>query len=189
MKPLERGRRTLIWMGIQFADDEPLKGRFKLTQIVTSTSYAILFIAFSSLHLVAFLQLETVNPEEFFFVLLQLILSVHGLSAFITVYSYGSYITTVFQCLTEIYEKCKQFEHFSIKNRKFKNSIESFADPHDCLAKINEQFERIYGFSCKVMQKWIHFYIMVPSGVSVLLCYFRRGEFDVAYLLHSIRIR
>lgn len=107
MKPLEKGRRTLIWLGIHFADDDPVSRQLNVAHKLSAIIYAIIFMTFSSLHLITFLQLKPINPEEFFFVLLQLVLSVHGLSAFITVYSYGSHITTVFQSLTEIYEKCK----------------------------------------------------------------------------------
>lgn len=174
MKPLERGRRTLIWMGIQFADDEPIKGRYKLAQIVTSTIYAIVFIAFSSLHLIAFLQLDPINPEEFFFVLLQLVLSVHGFSAFITVYSYGSYITAVFQCLTEIYEKCKQIEHFSTKNQKLNQII--------CRSP------RLFGYDQCAIRTSLWLFVQSNAKVDLLICNGAVGDHSYVVLLPPWRI-
>lgn len=107
MKPLEKGRRSLNWMGIYFVDDEPVSGQLKLAQKSTATIFAITFITISSLHVITFLKLQLINPEEFFFVLLQFVMTAHGTSAFITIYSCSSRITTVFQSLTEIFEKCK----------------------------------------------------------------------------------
>lgn len=110
MKPLENGRQALHWMGIHFADDEPVSGQLKFARRSFAIAYAIIFIVISTLHVITFLQLRFISPEEFFFVLLQFVMTAHGTSAFITVYSCGAHIPIVFQNLTEIYEKCKSNE-------------------------------------------------------------------------------
>lgn len=106
MKALEIGRRTFIWLGVHFADEDPVSWQQKLFSVV----FAIKYIVISALHVITFLKLQRINAEEFFFVLLQLVMMVHSCSAFITIYAYGSRISTVFQSLTQIYEKCKPFK-------------------------------------------------------------------------------
>lgn len=107
MKPLEKGRRVLNWMGIHFSDDEAVIWQLKWAQNASAVIYAILFITIFSLYAITFLELQTINPEEFFFVLLQFVMAAHGSSAFITIYLRGAYISSVFKSLTEIYEKCR----------------------------------------------------------------------------------
>lgn len=190
MKPLEKGRRTLLWMGIHFADDEPVNDQTKLAQNSVAIIYAMIFIAFCSAHLITFLQLEPINPEEFFFVLLQLVLTVHGFSAFITIYAYGPYITTLFQNLTEIYEKCKRTKvYLQSKSIFFKFQLNFSKDPDERLTKINDQFECIYGYSRQATKHWIFIAVALPSAILFWLCYFVYGKLDVAYLFHPIRIR
>lgn len=110
MKLLEKGRRTLNWMGIHFSDDDPVNRKIKLAQNASTIIFVMLFITIATLHVKSFLNLRIINPEEFFFILTQFVMAAHGSSAFITIYSSCNRITTVFQCLTEIYEKCKQNE-------------------------------------------------------------------------------
>lgn len=126
MKPLEIGRRSLNWLGIHFVDDNPVGQKLKLAQKASAVIYAALFISICSLHVITFFSVDTINPEEFFFVLLQFVITAHGSSAFITVYFYGSRISIVFQSLAEIYKECKRNE--SVLNRKttISNPIEFF---------------------------------------------------------------
>lgn len=113
MKPLEKGRRALNWMGIYFADDEPVSWRLKIVQKLFSIAFALTFITFATLNAMAFRKLQSITPEEFFFVLVQFVMSLHVSSGLITFYLNGSGISTMFQRLTEIYEKCKQIEQFN----------------------------------------------------------------------------
>lgn len=107
MRPLESGRQILNWLGIQFADDQPVSRQQKLTQKIFAVIFAMAFIAIATLHTVMFVKLRLTNPEEFFFVLLQFAMFIHTWASFITLYSYSTRISTVFQYLTEIYEKCE----------------------------------------------------------------------------------
>lgn len=107
MKPLEKGRRSLIWMGIKFADDEPVSRHQNFVQKSSAIVFAITFIAFSTLHVITFSNVRLINPEEFFFVLVQFVFTAHGTSAFIMIYSCSSRISNVFQILTQIYKECK----------------------------------------------------------------------------------
>lgn len=118
MKAFEKGRRTLNWMGIHFVDDEPISGHLRLAQNASAAIFAMVFIVIVSLHIKTFVNLRTINPEEFFFVLLQFVMTAHGFSAFITVYSRCSRISVVFQCLTKIYDECEQNErkHYLIQS-------------------------------------------------------------------------
>lgn len=110
MKVLENGRRALNWMGIHFVDDEPVSRRIKLAQNASAFIFAITFITIAMIHVKTFFNLRTINPEEFFFVLLQFVMTAHGCSAFVTVYTKCGLVSMVFQGLTEIYKKCKQNE-------------------------------------------------------------------------------
>lgn len=112
MKPLEKSRRALNWMGIYFADDHPVSGQQKLVQKLFAIAFAIVFISFASFHVISLIKLRLTNPEQFFFVLLQFMVTVHATSSFITIYCFGSHISTAFQELTEIYEKCEQIKCF-----------------------------------------------------------------------------
>lgn len=115
MKPLENSRRTLVWMGVHFTDDDPVSWRLQLAQKTFAITFAIIFIAFSTLHVITFLKLRFINPEEFFFALLQFIMTVQTTTFFITIYLFSSRISTVFQCLTQIYKKFKQNNVFYSK--------------------------------------------------------------------------
>lgn len=118
MKPLETGRRALTWMGIQFADDDPDGGQQKFAKRVFSVTFRIIFIGISSQHVITFLTLQPVDAEEFFFILLQFVMAVYGITSFITIYSCDSLIPIVFQSLTEIYKKCEQQLSVQTKNTK-----------------------------------------------------------------------
>lgn len=122
MKPLERSRQVLVWMGVQFVDDDPVSLRQKLARKLSTVAFAIVFVAISTLHVTTFLKLRLSNPEEFFFVLLQFAMMGHCCSGFITIYAYGSHISTVLQSLTQIYENCKPIKQ-----------CDSFA-PNNCLS-------------------------------------------------------
>lgn len=108
MKPLASGRRAFVWMGVCFVDDDPVSWQQKLAQKIFSVAFGMIVIATATLHVITLSKLRLNNAEEFFLVLVQLVMAVHGLSAFITIYSHGSRISTVFQTLTQIYEKCKR---------------------------------------------------------------------------------
>lgn len=110
MKALGNGRRALNWMGIHFVDDEPVSRRIMLAQNTTAFIFAITFITIALTHVKTFFNLRTINPEEFFFVLLQFVMTAHGCSAFVTIYTKCGRVPMVFQELTEIYGKCKQHE-------------------------------------------------------------------------------
>lgn len=113
MRPLEKGRRALNWMGIYFVDDEPVRWQLKFEQKIFSIVFALTFITFATLNVMAFRKLPSITPEEFFFVLVQFLMSLHVSSGIITIYLNGSGISTVFQQLTKIYEKCKRIEQLS----------------------------------------------------------------------------
>lgn len=106
MKPLQSGRTAFVWMGVHFVDNDPIKWQQKLVHKLFSTTFEIVLIVSATLHVISLLNVKLSSPEEFFFVLLQFVMMVHGFSAFITIYSRSSRISTVFQSLTEIYEKC-----------------------------------------------------------------------------------
>lgn len=108
MKPLEKGRLALNWMGIYFADDGPVNWQRKLAQKIFSIAFALTFITFATLNVMTFRKLQSITSEEFFFVLVQFVMSIHMSSGLIAIYLNGAGISTVFQCLTAIYEKCKQ---------------------------------------------------------------------------------
>lgn len=108
MKPLQEGRRALIWLGVQFADDDVVSYRKRLARKAYAFIIGGAFIGVSSVHMAAFLRLRDVNVEEFFFILLQFVMTAHGSSSFIMIYLQGSHISTVIQSLTNIYEKCEQ---------------------------------------------------------------------------------
>lgn len=110
MKPLEEGRRALNWMGIHFADDHPVSGKQRFAQKSFAVAFAIVFIAFATFHVTSIMKLRLINPEKFFFVLLQFMVTVHATASFITIYLFGSHISTSFQELTDIYGKCKQIK-------------------------------------------------------------------------------
>lgn len=108
MKPLEKGRNALIWMGIHFADDEPVSQQLKLARKSSAAAFAFIFIVIATMHVIMFIEVRLINnPEEFFIVLLQLVTSIYESAGFITIYVYGSRISIVFQSLAQIYEKCK----------------------------------------------------------------------------------
>lgn len=109
MKLLESGRITLIWMGVHFADDDDnlISWQHKWARKTFAITYATLFIAFSTMHVIRFLSVQFINMEDFFFVLSLFIMTVQSSSAFTTAYLYRSLVSTVFQSLTQIYEKCK----------------------------------------------------------------------------------
>ena len=190
MKPLEKGRRALIWLGIHFADDEPVSDQLKLTQKAFSIIYAVIFMAFFCVHSMAFLTLRFVNPQEFFLILVQYVMMIHGSTAFITIYSCSSCISKVFQSLTQIYEKCKPNDksESDIKKSSIIIQLDS-SDPDERLTAINDKFECIYGYSRKAMKQWIFIITILPSVTTILLCRYFHGGFDVAYPFHPIRIR
>lgn len=110
MKPLEKSRQSLKWMGIHFAEDEDgiVIGQRKFAQKTFSNAFAITFIVIAIVHVISIIKLQFTNPERFFFVLQQFMITVHASTAFITIYFFGPRISTVFENLSEIYEKCKQ---------------------------------------------------------------------------------
>lgn len=115
MKTFENSRRALNWTGVKFFDDEPISWQQNIAQKVFSITFASIFIVIVTLHVIILIKVQFINPEEFFYILLQLIATVHASSAFITICSCGSGISTVFQSLTEFYQKCKQ--NFSNSNK------------------------------------------------------------------------
>lgn len=110
MKPLEKSRRLLNWIGVHFADAVPVSRRLQLAQNVSAIAYAIVFLVILTLHLMTFLNVHLEGPQDFFYELLQIIMVFHVTSSYITVYSHGSHIVATFQSLTEIYKKCKKNE-------------------------------------------------------------------------------
>lgn len=108
MKPLQTAQRGLAWIGIEFPDGGSAGGQQKLAKKLVSSSFAMVFIGICSLHVITFVNLDLIDAEEFFFVLLQLVMAAYGLTAFITIYFCGSHIPTACENLTKIYEKCKQ---------------------------------------------------------------------------------
>lgn len=126
MKLLKSGRRVLIWVGVQFADSESVSWQRMVAHHLFALAFAIIFIAISTLYVITFLKLHLVNPEEFFFILLQFVVTIHAFTSFITIYACASHISTVFRLLTEIYEKCKPVWLFLFE-RKIKNfTVRSF---------------------------------------------------------------
>lgn len=117
MKPLESVRRAFNRIcGKRFASDNdndndaPVTSRQRLIRKAFSILFVTLFVAIVTLHMRTFLELQGINPEELFFVLLQMITTVQTSCTFITICSCGSRITAVLQKLAEIYEKCKQID-------------------------------------------------------------------------------
>lgn len=119
MKPLKRGRQAFIWLGINIADDEPTSWRQKLAQKTFTISFIMLFITAAIFHLRTFLKLQLTDPEELFFVLIQVMMAIQTSFNFVLIYSCASRISTVFQYLTEIYEKCKQNHRLNFKTETF----------------------------------------------------------------------
>lgn len=121
MRPLGSGRQILNWLGVQFADDQPVSREQKLAQKIFAVIFAMAFITIATLNIVMFVKLRLTNPEEFFFVLMQFAMFIHAWASFITLYSYSARISAVFQYLTEIYEKCKQIvwliDFFKLKKK------------------------------------------------------------------------
>lgn len=197
MKPLEKGRRALNWMGVHFADDEPVSGQLKLSQKLYSIAFTVVFIAIGALHVTTFWKVQLINTAEFFFVLLQLLMSLHACSTLFTIYSCGSGISTVFRCLTEMYEKCKWISHNThaqcsvvyFNCEKNYISSESFKDPDDRLQAINVKYEWIYGYLRKSLLNGFCIQLILISMLTILLSHFLHGEFDVAYLFHPFQIR
>lgn len=108
MKPLEKGRRALYWIGVHFTDDDvPVSQQQMMTQKSFACTFAIIFIGMVTFHVIAFFKFQFTNAEEFFSLLLQFVLTAHVFSSYITINSCRSRISTVFQLLTNIYEKCK----------------------------------------------------------------------------------
>lgn len=107
-KPFESGRRALTWMGVHFADDDPVpvSDQRKFAKKVFAFVYATLFIGTSIFHVTS-LEFQFVNVEEFFFILVQFIMTVQGSTSFIMIYLHGSRLSTLYQSLTSIYEKCQ----------------------------------------------------------------------------------
>lgn len=108
MKLLQNGRKTLVWLGVHFADDDPISSKQKLAKKAFAVTFAITFIVVFSFYVISFLNVQLNDVEEFFFTLLEFLISIQCGAAFITIYLHGSRISTVFQGLTQIYEKCKQ---------------------------------------------------------------------------------
>lgn len=109
MKPLRSARRAFYWMSVHFADDSPtVNWQQKYAQKIFSTVFAMILIATATLHVKTLFELRFINAEEFFLVLLQFVMMIHGFSAFITIYLFSSRISIVFQSLTQICEKRKE---------------------------------------------------------------------------------
>lgn len=112
MKLLQCGRSTLVWLGVQFADDGPINWQLKLARKAFAIAYAIIYVGFSAVHVQSFVSVRFSNVEEFFFILSQFTMTIQSSSAFITVYVFNSRLTRVFQSLTQIHKKCKRNDKF-----------------------------------------------------------------------------
>lgn len=129
MKPLQTCRRAFNRIcGKHFAaaDDNELvtSHRQRLIQKTFSIFFVTIFITIVTFHMRTFMELQLNDPEELFFVLLQIIMTVQTSCTFITICSCCSRISTVFQKLAEIYENCKQID--SRNWTKIWNSIKNF---------------------------------------------------------------
>ena len=122
MKPLASGRKVLIWLGVHFVDDKPVSWQQKLAQKSCSVAVAIIFIIITIFQVRTFMRVQFINKEEFFYVLLYVVFLIQSGSSFITIYLYGSNIETVFQSLTQIYEKCKRNRELTYFSLEGKNS-------------------------------------------------------------------
>lgn len=107
MKPLEKGRRVLTWIGINFLDeDAPTTNEEKCARKISPVFFKSICIGIFVVHVITFMKVRFTDAEEYFYTLMQFVFVIHGSSSFITLVS-CSRISIMFQGLTEIYEKCK----------------------------------------------------------------------------------
>lgn len=129
MKPLEKGRRVLAWIGINFVDEvAPVTSHQKFARKVFPFMFQSVCIAMFVVHVITLLKVRFIDTEENFYMLMQFVFVIHGSSSFITLIS-CSRISIMFQGLTEIYEKCKYIWvyrdfFYSVEKQKFQNSID-----------------------------------------------------------------
>lgn len=64
-----------------------------------------------------------------------------------------------------------------------------FIDPNESLTKLNAKFEWVYEHVFNAMMKWHAVALVVPSLISVFLCYLRFGKFDVSHLYWILKVR
>lgn len=62
-------------------------------------------------------------------------------------------------------------------------------DPDERLTILNTRFERIYAYFQIVMKIWIFITIILPSMLSILMCFIVHRKFDVEYIYHPFEIR
>lgn len=127
MKLLKNGRNVLIWMGVQFADDDDfgVSWQKRFAQKAFYVSFIIIITAIAALHVNSLLTLGLINAELFFFIFLQFIMTMHGITAFMTIYLFGSHISIVIQRLTEIHKKCKWNEN-ALNEKYIESLIQKF---------------------------------------------------------------
>lgn len=107
MKPLEKGRRVLAWIGIKFADEiPPVTSHERFARNVFPFIFKWVCFGIFVVHVTTLLKVRFDDPEEYFFVLMQFVFVIHGSSSFFTLIA-CSRISNMFQDLTEIYEKCE----------------------------------------------------------------------------------
>lgn len=107
MKPLEKGRRVLSWIGIKFKDEEaPVTCEQRFFRVTCPFIFRTVCIAIFVVHVITLLSVRFSDTEEYFYVLMQFVFTIHASSSFITLIS-CSRISIMFEGLTEIYEKCK----------------------------------------------------------------------------------
>lgn len=193
MKPLEKGRRVLAWIGINFVDENaPKTIEEKCARKISPVIFRSVCIGIFIIHVITLLKVKFSDTEEYFYTLMQFVFIIHGSSSFITLIS-CSRISIMFQGLTEIYEKCKKLvrKNFKLEIQIGRNSkLNQFSsDPDERLTKLNTKFEWIYEHVHNTMVKVYFIGTVVASLISILICYIVRGEFDAAHLYRAIKVR
>lgn len=114
MKPLEKGRQVLTWIGINFVDEvAPTTSGGKCARKISPVLFRSVCIAIFVVHVITLMKVRFTDAEEYFYTLIQFVFIIHGSSSFFTLVA-CSRISLMFQGLTEIYEKCKPREYFTL---------------------------------------------------------------------------
>ena len=98
MEPLASGRNVLFWMGVHFVGGNTLGWKQKWAQKVFAAALGSTFVAIATLHIITFLRVGFNNVTDFFYVLLQFVMTIQISSSFITICLFRKSVSSWLNC-------------------------------------------------------------------------------------------
>lgn len=198
MKPLKTAQQILVWFGLSFNDGESVSRNKKLARKCFAFIFSTIFVGTVLLSVITFLIHLKVSVEEFFIVFYQFSLTLESICGFITIFWFRKEISNIFESLSIICSKCKEFHFSSCHYQKFslifftfsfQRNMMAIEDPSERLQKTNRLCERIYAFVLEVTLKWLSTSVVLSLLFTILRCQIQYGHIDVAHLYHPFTFR